>query len=49
MIFKKKTLEDRFKKMLKKKNVQITVEDVMKYLNIDREKAKSLVEDFLIN
>lgn len=35
--------------MLKKKNVQITVEDVMKYLNIDREKAKSLVEDFLIN
>ncbi|GAA3648677.1 hypothetical protein [Asaccharospora irregularis] len=49
MILKKKTLEDRFKKMLKKKNVQITVEDVMKYLNIDREKAKSLVEDFLIN
>lgn len=48
-MFKKKTLEDRFKKMLKKKNVQITVEDVMKYLNIDREKAKSLVEDFLIN
>lgn len=49
MIFKRKTLEDRFKKMLKKKNVQITVEDVMKYLNIDREKAKSLVEYFLIN
>ena len=49
MILKKKTLEDRFKKMLKKKNVQITVEDVMKYLNIDREKAKSLVEDLLIN
>lgn len=48
-MFKKKTLEDRFKKMLKKKNVQITVEDVMRYLNIDREKAKSLVEDFLIN
>lgn len=49
MIFKKKTLEDRFKKMLKKKNVRITVEDTMKYLNIDREKAKELVEDFLIN
>ena len=48
-MFKKKTLEDRFKKMLKKKNVQITVEDVMRYLNIDREKAKSLVEYFLIN
>lgn len=49
MIFKKKTLEDRFKKMLKKKNITITVEDTMKYLKIDREKAKELVEDFLIN
>lgn len=49
MIFKKKTLEERFKKMIKKKNIQLTVEDTMKHLNIDREKAKELVEDFLIN
>lgn len=48
-MFKKKTLEERFRKMLKKKNIQVTVEDTMKYLNIDREKAKELVEDFLIN
>lgn len=49
MIFRKKTLEERFKNMLMKKNVKLTIEDTMRYLNIDREKAKSLLEDFLIN
>lgn len=49
MIFRKKTLEERFQKMLMKKNISLTIEDTMKYLNIDREKAKSLLEDFLMN
>lgn len=49
MIFRKKTLEERFKKMLIKKHFNLTIEDTMKYLNIDREKAKSLLEDFLMN
>lgn len=49
MIFRKKTLEERFQKMLKKSNSTLNIESTMKYLNIDREKAKELLEDFLMN